>query len=276
MTYSPPSRRARWSADWRRPSRRRASDSANAPIALARRQRRAASARCCASVPCSRIGSATSELFTVRITASVALAQRHGLDRERVGHVVAARAAALRAGMVTPIRPSAAALATRSRGIRAGLVDMRAAARRRRARARTSRHARRRLPGQNRSARNPWLMRIDDTPGRTPRAAGVAVAGSSSGSTRVSPTTVMKLVSPFQRGTTCMCRWSSTPAPAGLPRFRPMLKPCGAYTSRQHALGAPASARISSCSSSASRSASRRDVARAARPSGGRCCRETC
>ena len=32
-----------------------------------------------------------------------------------------------------------------------------------------------------------------------------AVSGSSSGSTRVRPTTVMKLVSPFQRGTTCRC-----------------------------------------------------------------------
>ena len=32
-----------------------------------------------------------------------------------------------------------------------------------------------------------------------------AVSGSSSGSTRVRPTTVMKFVSPFQRGTTCMC-----------------------------------------------------------------------
>jgi hypothetical protein len=31
-----------------------------------------------------------------------------------------------------------------------------------------------------------------------------AVRGNSSGSTRVSPITVMKFVSPFQRGTTCM------------------------------------------------------------------------
>ena len=43
-----------------------------------------------------------------------------------------------------------------------------------------------------------------------------AVAGRSSGSTRVSPTTVMKLVSPFQRGTRCTCRWSSD-AGAGRP-----------------------------------------------------------
>ena len=42
------------------------------------------------------------------------------------------------------------------------------------------------------------------------------------------PTTGMKLVSPFQRGTTCTCRWSGTPAPAGLPRFMPMLNASGA------------------------------------------------
>ena len=31
--------------------------------------------------------------------------------------------------------------------------------------------------------------------------------------TRVSPTVVMKLASPDQRGSTCRCRWSVTPAP---------------------------------------------------------------
>ena len=41
-------------------------------------------------------------------------------------------------------------------------------------------------------------------------------AARSSGSTRVSPTTVMKLVSPFQRGTRCTCTCSSTPAPGRL------------------------------------------------------------
>ena len=48
------------------------------------------------------------------------------------------------------------------------------------------------------------------------------------GTARVVPTTVMKFVSPFQRGTTCMCRWPGTPAPAGLPRLIPMFMPCGA------------------------------------------------
>src|SRR5439155_15074993 len=53
-----------------------------------------------------------------------------------------------------------------------------------------------------------------------------ALAGSS-GITRVSPTTVMKLVSPVQRGSTCRWMWSATPAPAGLPRFMPMFIPSG-------------------------------------------------
>ena len=37
----------------------------------------------------------------------------------------------------------------------------------------------------------------------------------------------MKFVSPFQRGTTCRCRWPSTPAPATRPRLIPALNPCG-------------------------------------------------
>ena len=43
--------------------------------------------------------------------------------------------------------------------------------------------------------------------------------------TLASPTTGMKLVSPFQRGTMCQCRWPGTPAPATRPRFSPTLKP---------------------------------------------------
>ena len=50
-------------------------------------------------------------------------------------------------------------------------------------------------------------------------------AASSSGSTRTSPTTDMKLVSPVHRGTTWMCRWSAMPAPAGRPRFMPDVQP---------------------------------------------------
>src|SRR3954453_12247582 len=49
------------------------------------------------------------------------------------------------------------------------------------------------------------------------------VSSIDSGSTRVSPTTVVKFVSPFQRGTTCQCRWSGMPAPATRPRFIPTL-----------------------------------------------------
>ena len=40
------------------------------------------------------------------------------------------------------------------------------------------------------------------------------------------PTTGMKLVSPPQRGTMCWCRWAAMPAPATVPWFMPMLKPC--------------------------------------------------
>src|SRR5438034_9943647 len=47
------------------------------------------------------------------------------------------------------------------------------------------------------------------------------------GTTLTSPTTPMKLVSPFQRGTTCWCRWPGRPAPAQRPMLMPMLKPCG-------------------------------------------------
>jgi len=39
--------------------------------------------------------------------------------------------------------------------------------------------------------------------------------------------TVMKLASPPQRGTTCMCRWSASEPPAEVPRLSPTLKACG-------------------------------------------------
>ena len=51
------------------------------------------------------------------------------------------------------------------------------------------------------------------------------VRSSASGSTFTSPRTGMKLVSPLQRGTTCMCTCSSIPAPAARPRFQPTLNP---------------------------------------------------
>ena len=44
-----------------------------------------------------------------------------------------------------------------------------------------------------------------------------------SGSTLTSARTGMKFVSPAQRGTTCWWMWSTTPAPAILPRFQPVL-----------------------------------------------------
>ena len=49
------------------------------------------------------------------------------------------------------------------------------------------------------------------------------VVESSSGSTRVSPTTVMKFASPAHRGSTCICRCPVMPAPAARPRFMPRL-----------------------------------------------------
>lgn len=45
-----------------------------------------------------------------------------------------------------------------------------------------------------------------------------------------SPITVMKLASPPQRGTTCMCRCSDSEPPAEVPRLRPTLNPCGRET----------------------------------------------
>jgi len=49
------------------------------------------------------------------------------------------------------------------------------------------------------------------------------VSARCSGSTFTSASTGMKLVSPAQRGTTCSCTWSMTPAPAIRPRFQPRL-----------------------------------------------------
>jgi hypothetical protein len=53
------------------------------------------------------------------------------------------------------------------------------------------------------------------------------VVGRSSGSTRVSPTELIKFTSPNQRGRICMWMCPATPAPAALPRFMPRFKPSG-------------------------------------------------
>jgi hypothetical protein len=42
------------------------------------------------------------------------------------------------------------------------------------------------------------------------------------GMTRTLPTTVMKLMSPLQRGTMWAWMWPGTPAPAHLPTLKPM------------------------------------------------------
>src|SRR5262249_33483578 len=52
------------------------------------------------------------------------------------------------------------------------------------------------------------------------------VVEGSSGMTRVAPTTLMKFVSPLQRGTRGRCRCPTIPAPALSPRFMPRLIPC--------------------------------------------------
>ena len=62
---------------------------------------------------------------------------------------------------------------------------------------------------------------------RTAARASRGVSARSSGSTRVSPTTGMKFVSPPHRGTTCQWRCSGMPAPATRPRFSPTLNPWG-------------------------------------------------
>src|ERR671931_2381310 len=79
---------------------------------------------------------------------------------------------------------------------------------------------------------------------RTASVSAARVASNASGITWTPARTGMKFVSPFQRGTTCRCRWSSKPAPATLPRFRPTLNPSGALTSRK--------ARIARCASAMS------------------------
>src|SRR4029079_6642407 len=53
------------------------------------------------------------------------------------------------------------------------------------------------------------------------------VTSSSSGTRRVRAVTVMKFVSPPQRGTMCMWYGSAAPAPATWPKFMPTLKPSG-------------------------------------------------
>ena len=59
------------------------------------------------------------------------------------------------------------------------------------------------------------------------------VCDSSWGSTRVPPTTGMKLVSPPHRGTMCWCRWAAMPAPATAPMFMPTLNPCAPVAARR-------------------------------------------
>ena len=90
------------------------------------------------------------------------------------------------------------------------------------------------------------------------RAGEFQVWSSASGITLVSPTTGMKLVSPPQRGTTCMCRCPAMPAPAASPRFMPTLKPCGRYSAVSAATMRCKRAIISAHSAGVSRPTSRR------------------
>ena len=86
------------------------------------------------------------------------------------------------------------------------------------------------------------------------RRAARGCRAAAAGSTLVWPTTGMKLVSPPQRGTTCWCRCAAMPAPATVPWFIPMLKPCAPLTPRGRRASPAGSARRSRPLSSASRS----------------------
>ncbi len=83
--------------------------------------------------------------------------------------------------------------------------------------------------GRSRSARagssNPAILRVPGAGGAAPApgrltgpyqasASSSRVSASSCGRVLVPPTTVMKLASPDQRGTTCWCRWSASEPPA--------------------------------------------------------------
>ena len=65
------------------------------------------------------------------------------------------------------------------------------------------------------------LLSSEERPQALPRLAQVL------GHSRTSASTVMKFVSPFQRGTRWKWKCPGTPAPAGVPRFIPRLKPWG-------------------------------------------------
>src|SRR5215471_88725 len=72
----------------------------------------------------------------------------------------------------------------------------------------------------------------DPPPGFRPFLSRLYVVASSSGCTRVSPVTVMKFESPYQRGSICRCKCPNTPATAARPRFIPRFTPSGWYSLR--------------------------------------------
>ena len=91
--------------------------------------------------------------------------------------------------------------------------------------------------------------------GPTRSASSWRVSCSSCGIILVCPMIVMKLASPTQRGTTCMCRWSASDPPDTLPRFRPTLNPIGCDTALITRIAFCVNA-ISSALSASSRSSS--------------------
>ena len=124
---------------------------------------------------------------------------RHGLDGVRIRHVVAA-GAAVALGNRDAHQSDRRRLANERAWKLAGGVDV-------------GRHRRHVGAGKRPGAIDECGLfgrerKVHQAPARRSNAARrrVAVAGSSSGSTRVSPTTDMKLVSPFHRGTTWMWR----------------------------------------------------------------------
>ena len=110
-------------------------------------------------------------------------------------------------------------------------------------------------------------------PANASRSAAPACPRRLSGITRVSPRTGMKFVSPFQRGTTCMCTWSAKPGARDLAQVHAdveALRAVGAARAPQRALRERHQlARLRPVEVRAGRRRARR-----APPSRGRCCRE--
>ena len=208
------------------------SDSAKAPIASPLASWRSHRSRCWSRPACA-ISSATSELVTDSDTATVALALRDRLDRQRVADVVAAGAAprlrdrdaeqpvarrrvhhvgrelarlvdaAARCATISRANCSTCCLKASCSAVSSRIIRLRT-----NATTKTRKHEDRSTLRVSFVSSCP-LRSYDVVAARAARrsaAASPPSAPRSSGSTRTLPTTVMKLVSPFQRGTRWTCR----------------------------------------------------------------------